>query len=44
MQNVVKSPREGVIAKLQVAEGASLKTDDVIMVFEEEGASPEEAA
>ena len=44
MQNVVRSPREGVIAKLQVAEGASLRTDDVIMVFEEEEAPASEAA
>ena len=44
MQNVVRSPREGIIAKLQVAEGASLKTDEVIMVFEEEEEATERKA
>jgi propionyl-CoA carboxylase alpha chain len=42
MQNVVRSSRDGLITKLKVAQGASLKTDEVIMEFGE--AVVEEAA
>ena len=36
MQNIVRSPREGYIGKFNVAEGATLVTDEIIMDFEEE--------
>jgi len=34
MQNIIRSPREGIIAKLNVETGAALVTDQVIMEFE----------
>lgn len=34
MQNIIRAPREGVIAKLCVGEGSALVTDQVILEFE----------
>ena len=34
MQNIIRSPREGIIAKLNVETGAALVTDQVIIEFE----------
>lgn len=34
MQNIIRSPRSGVIKKLQVAEGSSLMADELIVEFE----------
>ncbi|VEU38643.1 unnamed protein product [Pseudo-nitzschia multistriata] len=41
MQNVVRAPRAGIIARLRVDEGAALVTDQVLMEYEaEEGDEP----
>lgn len=42
MQNIIRSPREGIISKCRAAEGASLRADEVIIEFEKDAA--EEAA
>jgi propionyl-CoA carboxylase alpha chain len=42
MQNIVRAPREGYIAKFKVKQGAAMVTDQVIMEYV--GESPEEAA
>ena len=36
MQNIIRSPRTGTIGKLNVKEGATLVTDEVIMEFGDE--------
>jgi len=43
MQNIIRAPRAGTIGKINVAEGASLVTDQVIIEFEEEVAEEEAA-
>ena len=42
MQNIVRAPRAGTIGKLNVAEGASLVTDEILIEYGEE--ETEEAA
>ena len=37
MQNIIRAPREGVISKLCMEEGATLVTDDVIIELEASG-------
>ena len=36
MQNIIRAPRAGTIAKCRVEAGASLMADDVIMDYEKE--------
>jgi propionyl-CoA carboxylase alpha chain len=36
MQNIIRSPRTGVIGNFYVGEGASLVTDEIIMEFRED--------
>lgn len=43
MQNIIRAPREGIVSKICVEEGAALVTDQVIIEFEAEG-DEEEAA
>ena len=42
MQNIIRSPKAGTIAKLKVPVGSSLKADQVILEFEDEPTSNDE--
>ena len=42
MQNIIRAPREGIVSKLCVEEGAALVTDQVILEFETDGNEEDE--
>ena len=44
MQNLIKSPRSGVISKLRVPVGSSLMADQIILDFSKEEVEEEQAA
>lgn len=44
MQNIVRAPRAGVISKINIAAGASLQADDIIMEYADEESDNQEAA
>jgi len=44
MQNIIRAPRAGTIGKINIAPGASLQADDVIVEYGEETTENVEAA
>jgi propionyl-CoA carboxylase alpha chain len=44
MQNIIRAPREGIVSKIYVEEGATLITDQIIIEFEAEGDEEELAS
>ena len=44
MQNIIRAPREGILSKLCVEEGAALVTDQVLLEYETEENEEEESA